>query len=367
MMEATKTECIKYKKLCVGSLRLYCDGRISRSEYRVRKRAVQNRMALALPYSTPDEYIPLSKLRCSWSVYHQQAMSTRAQRETVSLYVYPEVGTSRDIIRKSGYKIVLDPSKADYCVAPAFAGRICDYRYDILAYDDSDESLYLYTVTNYMDEIPIQNLFDRAKQDLTDCGLRVIGDRMQVSRPCIIVQKSDAFIDILRPTDDTRGRKYISELQLPLDYGNEISIQNLLLWKQLAETNNSIFEKVIVNTDWRDYPVTMCFFLSLDCPMGRIFYSSNSNTKMMLTAIGFDRCRPAVAMCEGRVVEPKDWNMLQDYIMASYDVEPQGGFITDRKACTPESDWLNIVRRRLCIAPLKIDSPVLFDNLISCL
>lgn len=342
------------------------NGAVDWSSYNIRSRAVINKMALVFSTQTDFSYcFPLSSLRCN-KTFHYLPLKERERREATSLYVYPEVRISRDLIRRSGYKIVLNPEKADYCILPAFRNAFRDFRYDIMAYNEAGDVLHLFTVTNYKDEIDDAAFFSRAKDALLRVGLKVIGDKLLKNSMCYIIPKADAFIDALCPSPDMADRKYISESQLPLDYMNTITVENLLLWEKLADSDSKLFEQVITAANWRDYPVTMCMFFSLVCPFGRLFYSANGSTKFMLETIGYSRNDNIEKMCKDKIVQPEDWNMMQDYIMAKFEVEQKGGF-TDSKCYSTSDRLLDFTRSKLCIAPLHIDSPMLFENIIACL
>ena len=352
---------VQYKHLIIGSITAALNGRISYSQYKIKKRAIHNKLAFSFSNGSSNH---LYRLRYDCS-YHYSPLKSRKSRECTSLYVYPEVKLSRDLIRHSGYKIVLDPSRADYCIVPAVDNVIATYKYDIAAYDDNLSALYLFTVTNYSDEIDEADFYQRAKSSLLHDGLQVIDDKLMKNNSCYIIPKSIAFLDILCPPTDMQPRKYISENQLPLDYMNTISVENLLLWRTLMESDTRLFEKVISNTDWRDYPVTLCTFFAYE-GVSSLFYPRNDNIKWLLDTIGYKRSASVNRMCCGKIVQPKDWNMMQDYIMAICDVEPKGGF-TDRKYYSVQNSWLSYTRTKLCIAPLHIDAPVLYENIVACL
>ncbi len=365
-----RCEFFKYRHLSTGTLRLRDDGTISVTGYTIRKRAIQNKMALFRPNVTDYNNIPVHRL--SARSFLQYSLSTRAAREACSVYVYPECGLSRDIIRSSGYKIVRDPAKANCCLVPAFDGIIHQFVYDIISVNRDDSTLCLYSIANNLNYIQDHSaFFDAIKQKLGELGEEVIGDRITKSASCVIVPQCDGYIDILNPTEETKHRCYMSELSLPLEYPNDITVENLLLWRNLAAQSPTLLEQLLTKTNWQEYPATLCTWLYTEISDSRLFYSQNANTKLMLQTIGYSNRGSLTDMLKRRIVEPKDWNLLQDYILAKYNLAATGGFLTkirnDNRKWNVYDTQLSLVRNAFCVAPLKINTPMLYENILELL
>ena len=276
------------------------------------------------------------------------------------LYIVPGCKVPRDLYRNSGYSIVREQEKADWIVVPTLRDENTFYYYNIICYDISTDSLYLYTIDK-QEEAEDGVLFEKIKEYLLKWNPDLVFYQDNIIYNDAVVQlipKQEVYKDILLETYP--NRQYCSELSVSLDYPNVINPETLMLWERRDDAD--LLTKTIVASDWKDYPATLCVFLATEQPF--LYMYGNDQFKFVLQQIGYKKHCSARRMIEGRVIEPKDWNMLQSYIMAKMNLDEKGGFV-DFVDYNEVSDYQKLFRRKMAVAPIKIDTPMRFENIVA--
>jgi hypothetical protein len=134
------------------------------------------------------------------------------------------------------------------------------------------------------------------------------------------------------------------------------------LWERRTDYN--LLTKTICASDWKDYPVTLCYLIAKH-QSGLAFFVDDK-MKFVLDQIGYSKRKSFKDMIAGRVIEPKDWNMLQSYLLDKLGVPDSGGFIaTHMLRANGISIDSGLLRTKVAVAPLKIDTPQTYENIIA--
>lgn len=344
------TTLIKYKDIKECVLTIYANGGMSFDGYR-RPSALKGKSAF---------------LADSMFVYYIQASCLHSGAGITKVHVVPEVKTSRDMIRKS-YTIVRDPDKADAVVIPeAFDPRI--RHYNIIVHDTDTDTLYAVTIyrrNGWHQENNI-DLKDYKDSIISYINASFSGHTLKIAHNedmeqfrVEFIQPADVYDEILKHTYPFR--RYINETQLVLQTPNIISPETLVIWSKM--TDNNMFEQAICMSDWKDYPHTLCYLLSLK---GHSSFSTRRDFRLVMETICYYDYTHFSEEYDKGIIQPKDWNMFQRFLMLLKHVDQEKGGFTPQGTCIIRDGTTSIdcVRRRVAIAPLFIDAPMSYKNLL---
>lgn len=280
------------------------------------------------------------------------------------IFVDPNVKTPRDIFRNSGYMITRDPLIASWYVIPALSDRqITWFMYDFIAYDNATNTLYLFDIADgdinrdrmtdsRIDEVKMEKLKDWAKGN----GWQTWQNTITKKQCCDILPPFEIYKEILStPNGKPRRYPYVSEANIPLDFPVDINVDTLDIWSRMRLSDASIFRKALINSNWREYPVTVLYFLMKECDFSEYLRNNAEQAFIdILKQVGYNRDYTIEALLENVIVQPKDWNMLQDYLVHKYELPETGGYLSDTHFSYNTGAWL---RKRVLAKPLKIDKP----------
>lgn len=339
---------IDYNQLRVGHINFTGETRFTDSSTQYRSYPIRNGIACLGygPHGEPAKYY-LSSRAC----YYTPVAS--------KLFISKDVKTARDLFRNSGYTIVRDIEKSDVVVVPAVREDYQQFVYEVAAYDPQTSNLYLYTV-NRNENVrrryytSLDGDFDAIKSTFEARGWAVLSEDIEGST-CNIVQNCNEYREILLNTYPQRH--YVSETRIPLDSPVTISPETLLLWSRY--TDMRLLAKAICASDWKEYPFTVLMMILYE--QGAVVYSGGENMKLVLQQIGYNPNASTSKMILGRTVTPKDWNMLQSYIMKKMGIPETGGFCN----FSALNGYSDIIKKKVAVAPMTIDTPQLTDNLFT--
>ncbi len=346
--------CLKYKTLSSAVVRLVEPDTVRVSFYSARSRYTKNKMVVFS--SIKGEFISPA------TMLYRYSMTRNAVQEGATLYVAPECRISRDIIRKSGYSLTVKPENAEITVIPGRIVPLTELSFDMLAYNAVTQEAVLVTVSEQLDYSTFQNKYEAVRNKLQSLGYSIYQNDIFKNQSCFVYNQIDSYADIFR--NMSFDRKYMLETRLPLHNVHTISYDLLDMWRRMPD--DSIFCSSVCNSNWQEYPVTLCtIFYDKDrlCGLGK----RSDNFNMVLDAIGWKRNAPLCEMLNGRIVEPKDWNFLQGYIMHNLNLPEEGGML-DKNNYTNfhrTESFAEMYRRRYVCAPFKIDKPMLYNNIIA--
>ena len=348
--------CIDFDKLFIGALRVGYDGRLSETHTQYCGREVKNKMvafSINCPLANAKDDIETD---CYMFVHPTY---------TESVFVTPEVRLSRDVIRNSGYKITRDPDKAEVVVIPATRETYLRYEFNVVVFDKHSKSLFLYSFnrkdsTRSEYSVKYDDDFDLVKEMFKDEEQYVLfQDKILDRAYATILPRYQGYKDLLLNTYP--DRHYAMETKLRCLMPIEINIETLEIWRRSDDAD--MVQKSIAQSNWQDYPVTILCFLKNDCPSW-FCDAPNNAFKLVLEQIGWqDRRYPLAALMQDRVIQPKDWNLLQSYLMYRLGVDEDGGY-TKIDTYNKLTWYGPFFRKRFVVSPYKITTPQTFDNLM---
>jgi len=270
------------------------------------------------------------------------------------IFISSKCRMPRDLARKS-YQITLSKDKADYIVVPRV--KKIPVRYANIIVKSATDNIYLIT---YNDLRMLESPGDSAiKLVLDDCldNSDVVLMSGSNARPVWFIPNIDEYVEIL----DGDQRNYVSDNKLPLIPDNKVSTQTLDMWRRMAASDFNMFEKSLINSDAGNYPLTTYIFLKVE----GYFWSYSEQTKWFLRSIGIDVPRQMdLYEFNDRLVSVDDWKMLSDWLMFNFGVSESGGFAD--LSSSKYSNFADLFRRKLAVAPKKIDKPITFRDIQNC-
>jgi hypothetical protein len=335
---------VDYKRLLLGTIEFNFDGTIKRRHAHIRDREIVHKDAV------------LSATRCLSDLLERRTFHYLPRRSR--LFVSSDVKMPRDLLRKSGYELKRDPDSAYATVIPYLPKRLTKYEYNIAFLDREAGDLYLYSIEHSGAEKP--ELSDEQKETVRNCffGCECLTNDPGERYFAHFISKCQEYHDLINGTYPSRN--YIFENNVNLyDIPVQITVENLLLWEKVDDRN--LLRKTILNSNWREYPLTLCVFLRLYHRY--IDSTSDIPFKQVMRQIKYESDFNIQHLVEGIQVEPQDWNMLQMYILAKMGLKEEKGFVNVH-------DYLDVEKLRqfipmkVAVRTLKIDQPMLVDNLL---
>lgn len=311
-----------------------------------------------MAFITPRECDMAEKIenKCDWYGVNLVANSVNNEK----LYVSSKSKISRDILRNSGYTIVMDPDKANHTIVPKLSIKVEVYKTRIAVIEGSNIYFFNVNKSNYddLDEQQLQNIIDALKDYFKDKDIEIIHN--DGKKFCVFfIPKIDEYEDML--LNRYPNRKYCIDTKVELKPEVNISVETLEIWSRMGD--NKVLEKSILNSDWQKYPVTLCVFLS---SLPSWYINRFGQLSVVLESIDFQMYKDAKTLGD-KIVEPEDWNMLQSWIMHKFGVDEKGGFTNTEKLNDISYNFRDLFRSKTAVAPLNIDTPETFKNLLACL
>ena len=346
----------KFESLVYWSYTIKPDNSVSRQQYYLRPNIVRS-----------CEHV--------FVVDYNRSPVTTIQRRSEGTFFVPSFGDkvyiskkskiSRDLVRKA-YDITLSKDKADWIVIPEveeFNVRIVN-----LVLNLGNGELALVNINDTRKDL------DNADKSwltlvLSDCGFNTLLESENVlfaskePKTLYLIPKVEEYVDIL----SSSSARYISDAILPLKPDVTVSVETLDIWRRLIKTDFDLFEKSILNSDARDYPFTLTLFLRYEEHQRRYF---SEKPLTMLRQMGVmdkgtnDINTIMVSDWTAKMISQKDWDMSQKWVMYNYGVPDSGGF-TDRTNKPYYRAYLDLVRAKLAVAPIKIDHPMCLKEIIN--
>lgn len=341
---------VEYDRLFIGIIRIDRWGYTKVSYSEIRTRPSINKMAC---FSKINTSLPHGVINSTtaWYINHGE-----------KIWVSPKCRIPRDLIRNSGYKCVRDKEDANYIIVPDGSGDYLCYTGNVLGYDVNTNTLYIYTIersdnsSRKLTEEESAEEYEKIKKRLQYYDSDILTYSPNKTITVELLPKCEEWKELL--TNKYPQKRFMSELILPINYPVEINVETLMIWKHSSDYN--LLSKAIIASNWKEYPATMLYFLLSEhrsiCNYG------GPQMKLILDQIHFDRYNYPEEALEKTTIQPKDWNLLQDYIMAKLGLPETGGYVTE-KQLKDMYQYDDIMRTRVAIKPLKISEPMNFTNL----
>ena len=347
----------KFKSLVYWYYTIKPDNNVLRSEWHLRPSVV-----------SPCEHVYVTDYDSNAVAIIQQRSANGFFCPTFGdkVYISKKSKISRDLVRKA-YDITLSKDKADWIVIPEvtmFHKRIVN-----LVLDLGNDELALVNINDTRKGLD-QDDKSGLKLVLSDCGFNSLLESGNVlfasneARTLYLIPKIEEYVDIL----SSSPARYISDALLPLKPDVTVSIETLDIWRRLIKSDFEMFEKSILNSDVRDYPFTLTLFLETEYHKKRHFSDKPLEMLRQMGVMGrgyndINSIRVSNWALSNKTISQKDWEMSQKWLMYNYGVDMTGGFsdkVTNRYALHGE-----LVRRRVAVAPIKINHPMCFTEIIN--
>lgn len=346
-----KYQFVDFEYVHVGSLNFDLWGNIKISCTCIRNRSSRNKMACFADKAKVE--LPHYVIECNTNGYINAG---------AKIWVSPKCRVPRDVFRNSGYHIVRNIDDAQTIIIPEVNNDYLVYYGNVVVYYPDSGAVGIYTVNrNEGMRLPayytdLDEDLKRIKQKMEYRGATILTSDMDKKIAVELIPRIEEWKALL--TNQYPQRNYMMELNVPVEYPVNINVETLSLWKRAKDMN--MLAKAIVASDWRDYPVTLLYLLTTE--QNTINNYGGPQMKLVLDQIHYNKYESAESILQNEMIQPKDWNMLQKFIMAEMGLPENGGYITKDTFC--DNDYTDLVQKRYAIKPLYISEPMLFDNLM---
>lgn len=288
------------------------------------------------------------------------------------LYISPSSSISRDLIRKTGYKITYNKENADKIVVPQTYDPATFTTNLVVEARDADIALVVdtYRTSNFVKES-----FDSAEVALFEAAIKEWYLKRFKASTLIFHKKDDELDDFViyflkrcEEYKDMYGSngKYVSDVKLPINASYTTDLDSIEVMIRCKDSH--ILDKMLQGSDWQNYPLTTC--MVLDLTQG--YVSRTEATSLFLRAIDYDTFRydSPIEWGKNRIISPEDWNLAQRMVMRKLHLdEEKGGFINPSSSVfdSDQLRWLGWCMRRVYVKPHYITEPTPFSDLWSLL
>lgn len=345
--------CLEVSELRIGTLTFNTFDFITEKWGRYKSQAIKNKMACfnsAEPQKLANEYIR-QKVRHSYIP------------ENSKIFVSSKVRTARDLFRHSRYQITRDPDSAAATIVPVLPNNSTYFWFDVATYDEENKVLTLYSV-NRNEELRKSNVpytesdWTLLQQHFKNRNLTFFQESFFKNGICQFLPNIEEYKDIL--TLKYPRREYRSEISISINYPMEFNAETLSIWSHYSDYE--MLARQICASNWTEYPSTLVAFLMNEWPTVNMKNFGGVNFKMVLETIGYDYYDDIDNVLEDRIIQPKDWNMLQTYLMTKMGLPEQGGFV-NQDSYKEAVKIAKYFYKRAAVKPMMIETPMLYQNL----
>lgn len=350
---------ISYKRVRRGVVNIDNYGHCSYREYRVSPG----------PYLGKDAYYNEDDSdEIKYRLSYDTVIPTPTGNQKV--YVANNCRLPRALLRGSDYKIVLDPDKANYIIAPFPGENITKHEFQIASFDSSEETLMMWSIskaygTQDTSEKMIEDVLDCIKRSIGKYNLQFIYFGMLETHVMSFLKKSDVYLDMLnrKRVSFSSGSFYgfIYDSEVRYTPTNIIDIDFLEFIKRCNEQD--VVEKAVVGSNWKEYPLSLCTALYMRSNK----YARGSAFKLVQETIHFE----TFWVYDGRwehnpIVSANDWNLCQRWLMRCNGVDEEKGGVTQYDGGTygRKNDLARYIRKRTLIKPYFIEDDTPYNDLM---
>lgn len=274
-----------------------------------------------------------------------------------NLYIDSNCKITQELIINSGYNIVDEQDKADVIVVPALPKEDLILHFDLIVYSKKNAEILILTLQDKLSNIPsIDEYIKVIIQFFKKNSYTLLSSGIKEHCPCWLLPNYSIYKDILL---NDSNRIYISETKLPVTLPVKINLETLQIWHYCD--SDYILLSSICCSNWESYPITLCAFLFRRFTLHRSLPALDSHIRLILSQIGFTANTSLNNLLTGRIVQPNDWNLLQDYIFWLSNADTEG--FTSKDAAINLFELRDYIAVRTQIKPLKINTPMLINNI----
>lgn len=347
------TKIYTYKEVYTANIKLYADGRVNMFDKCAHHvQGTINKMACINVSNDNDLASLLAGETSGISISPGSA-----------LYVASECKTARDTFRNSGYSITRSPEKADAIVIPDVNARYY-YRLvtNMVAYKESEDNLYLFSIEKpgyFTAQLNAQDIGLIGKY-LSDNGYEpcdVYRERIAV----LFMPKCGEIRNILEG-NTIANIPYIQESSVQIKASTQISPETLVFWEHIDDPN--LLVRTICTSDWMEYPITLLAFLSCFKDNVNWYANANNDFRRILKSIGYEGYWSAENFfINGRIITPKDYDMLQSYIFYRLGIEEDSGMISAKTYMELDSAIRPLLMQKIAVKKMSIPTRMSLGNI----
>jgi len=349
---------IHFDRLFSGSVGIDYQGDINIRSWEEKSRDIKGRVA----YLPLDYYSRQSVKECLAAEDNSSAVWPKTGKK---LWICKESRIPRALLRNSDYKITIDKENADYIVVPELTDDEVSQRVDDLIYIRTNSvgtSLFYLTFNRGYE---YQN-----SKEKTDEILPKIEAALK-EKFCIF-EDEDVLELIHHPEYDMTTvyfvkntpeieqiltgnmvKDYIVDTRIRITAPTEMTAEALQIWSKM-EDGREMMAKAVIASDWQNHPVTTCVFLNAY----NLRYYGGEQLRYVQKCVNYAYYERNSTFPAELIVQPEDWNLLQDWLMLRAGMGPEGGFKVQRG----EGDT-KFIRYAECIKPLHISEPMQFQDI----
>ena len=289
-----------------------------------------------------------------------------------TLYICKESHVPRTLIRNSDYKITINRENADYVVIPAVPEDEMSTRVFNIAYliEGPRRNVLYYFILSF----PWGHAEGKAEPEEVETIKKAIKDKFTVDddetayffsfenlvlTTMYFLKNNQEIEDILTGEihdAETDRDKYqiVLDTELRLEPTTNITLDTLEIWSKMTDRNMQA--KAIIASDWQKYPCTTSVFIDKE----NLEYWGGEQMRYILRSIDHDTYRYNHTFKKTRIIEPDDWNLLQDWLMRIVGLKPEGGFkIQEGEGLAKFAHYAE------CFKPCKISEPTPFQEIMA--
>ena len=269
-----------------------------------------------------------------WQKLLKESYSYKLNPPT-TLFISPDCKIPRALVRNSGYKITISKDKASFIVIPNSYDKeyvrecnlvirvTCNY-FTTLYLCDFERSWAVDKVP--LNETESQRLKEKIEQyfasEINSGGTVEVYQQLTKGLADFKVSLIPDCVEFEEMLLSKSAKRYIFDKNVILTPTNFIDLDTLDIWSRMTEKD--MIWKSIIGSDYRDYPFTLCYFLR-----DRHYSLCRGCTeqfKRVLNEIYYDEYSSDKKSYPGTIT-PKDWNLLQKYMLKNEGLGENGGII----------------------------------------
>jgi len=289
-----------------------------------------------------------------------------------SVFISSKSKLSRDVVRRS-YKITRNPDTID-CVTVIpnkYSGTFTKYNLALINKTSQIITLYKFN-KQYLDDkdtFPDNVIEDiktfietLEKRKNANAELEFICAAGGLMNDVSFMFKCDEYKDIILNTYP--NREYVLDTEVVYDPVPIIDVDTLEMWKNMPA---DLLYKSVASSDWKDYPLTLCVFFQKE--KSNLLYKIDPAFTLVYSGIGLDvfsnRRGSAEEYLANRNITAKDWNMLQKWILHSYNLPETGGFIDYEPNEYCDLEYFKFIQNKIALKPMYLQETINGQNLMN--
>lgn len=271
------------------------------------------------------------------------------------VFLSSESKIPRDLVRNTGYQIVRDKNTASFVIMPE-PEKPEPYK-AFLFYKTYDNDFYIISLYDTSGGAITEVNSDLA----TECelGMRAkYGDgqmyKYQVQHKCYFYRNVPEHLEIL---GGVHPWNCMFDTELILTPSTDITPENLAMLAKLPSKEQAL--KLIMSSDFKKYPLTMCLFLKNDLSIS-YGYKYGDQVNWMMKCIEYNEFEEKDSF--KKPVTPEDFKMLQDWILYKLNIK-DSGIVSTELVDELDSGYNDFLLSKTAVKRVDISQPISLDSI----